>query len=159
MKSSIKLAILGIIIFCWCSKGNADRLYTWEDNKGVTHITQEPPPQKTKMIDTMDYTATPSQMNRTTGIRLSNEVEPKQPVPVKTQKKISEPSKPIGTTESVDVDKDVIYDSDRGRYTRKAIRQQRKEVREQRREERRENRRDGEHPVRKIRKGLSVGRK
>jgi hypothetical protein len=138
MKFSIMLAIAAAVIFNWCSTGYADRLYTWEDDKGVTHITKEPPPQKTKMIDTMDYKATPAQMNQTTGKQVSNEDERKQPVRTETQKR-NEASEAIGTTE--DVDEDEYYDSDGGRYTRRAIRQERKEVRQNRRENRRDNRR------------------
>jgi hypothetical protein len=148
MKLSIILAIAGVVISIWCSMGYADRLYTWEDDKGVTHITKEPPPQKTKMIDTMDYKATPAQMNQTTGRQVSNEDERKQPVRTGTQKR-KEDVEATGTTEDVDedVDEDVYYDSDGGRYTRRAIRQERKE----RRENRRENRRGGDRRVRKVR--------
>ena len=147
MKFSIMLAIVWVVISNWCSMGYADRLYTWEDDKGVTHITKEPPPQKTKMIDTMDYTVRPAQMNQTTGKQISNEDERKQPPRIKTQKR-KEASEATGTTEDVDedVDEDLYYDSDGGRYTRRAIRQERKEVRENRRE----NRRGSDRPVRKI---------
>ena len=147
MKFSIMLAIVWVVISNWCSMGYADRLYTWEDDKGVTHITKEPPPQKTKMIDTMDYTVQPAQMNQTTGKPVSNEGERKQPVRIETQKR-KEASEATGTTEDVDedVDEDLYYDSDGGRYTRRAIRQERKEVRENRRE----NRRGSDRPVRKI---------
>jgi hypothetical protein len=152
MKFSIMLAIVGVVIFNWCSMGYADRLYTWEDDKGVTHITKEPPPQKTKMIDTMDYTVPPAQVNQTTGEQVTNEGERKQPGRIGTQKR-KEALEATGTTEDVDedVDEDVYYDSDGGRYTRRAIRQERKEVRQNRRENRRENRRGGDRPVRKIR--------
>jgi hypothetical protein len=156
MKLSIILAIAGVVISIWCSMGYADRLYTWEDDKGVTHITKEPPPQKTKMIDTMDYKATPAQMNQTTGRQVSNEDERKQPVRTGTQKR-KEDVEATGTTEDVDedvdedIDEDIYYDSDGGRYTRRAIRQERKEVRQNRRENRRENRKGGDRPVRKIR--------
>jgi hypothetical protein len=143
MKFSIMLAIAAVVISNWCSMGYADRLYTWEDDKGVTHITKEPPPQKTKMIDTMDYKVQPAQMNQTTGKQISNEDERKQPPRIKTQKR-KEASEATGTTE--DVDEDLYYDSDGGRYTRRAIRQERKEVRENRRE----NRRGSDRPVRKI---------
>jgi hypothetical protein len=148
MKFSIMLAIVGAVISIWCSMGYADRLYTWEDDKGVTHITKEPPPQKTKMIDTMDYKVTPSQMNQPTGKQVSNESEPEQPMRIGTPKR-KEASEATGTTEDVDedVDEEVYYDSDGGRYTRRAIRQERREVREKRRE----NRRGGNRPVRKIR--------
>jgi len=150
MKLSIILAIAGVVISIWCSMGYADRLYTWEDDKGVTHITKEPPPQKTKMIDTMDYKATPAQMNQTTGKQVSNEDEPKQPVRTGTQKR-KENVKATGAAEDVDenvdedVDEDFYYDSDGGRYTRRAIRQERIE----RRENRRDNRRGSDRPVRK----------
>jgi hypothetical protein len=152
MKFSIMLAIAGVVISIWCSTGYADRLYTWQDDKGVTHITKEPPPQKTKMIDTMDYKATPAQMNQTTGKQVSNEDEPKKPVRIGTQKR-EKASEAAGTTEDVDedIDEDVYYDSDGGRYTRRAIRQERKEVRENRRENRREKRRGSDRLFRKIR--------
>lgn len=143
MKLSIILAIAAVVISTWCSMGYADRLYTWEDDKGVTHITKEPPPQKAKLIDRMDYTVTPAQMNQTTSKQVSDEDELKQPVRIETQKR-KEASEATGTTEDVDedVDEDLYYDSDGGRYTRRAIRQERKE--------RRENRRGSDRPVRKI---------
>jgi hypothetical protein len=152
MKFSIMLAIAGVVISIWCSMGHADRLYTWEDDKGVTHITKEPPPQKTKLTDTMDYTVPPAQVNQTTGEQVTNEGEPEQSVRIKTPKR-KEALEATGTTEDVDedVDEDVYYDLDGGRYTRRAIRQERKEVRENRRENRRDNRRGGHSPVRKIR--------
>jgi hypothetical protein len=152
MKFSIMLAIAAVVISNWCSIGYADRLYTWEDDKGVTHITKEPPPQKTKMIDTMDYKVPPAQVNQTTGKQVSNEDERKQPVRTGTPKR-KENVETTGTTEDVDedVDEDVYYDSDGGRYNRRAIRQERKDVRKKRRENRRENRRGGDRPVRKIR--------
>jgi hypothetical protein len=160
MKFSIMLAIAGVVISTWCSMGYADRLYTWEDDKGVTHITKEPPPQKTKMIDTMDYKVTSVQMNQTTGKQVSNEDERRQLEMTGTQKR-EEDVEATGKTEDVDedIDEDVYYDSDGGRYTRRAIRQERKEVRENRRENRREKRRGADRPVRKIPKGRSGGRK
>ena len=148
MKFLIMLAIVVVVvIFNWCSMGYADRLYTWEDDKGVTHITKEPPPQKTKMIDTMDYKVTPAPMNQPIGKQISNEDERKQPVRTGTQKR-KEDVEATGATE--DVDEDIYYDSDGDRYTRRAIRQERKEGREHRREKRRENRRGGDRPVRKF---------
>ena len=147
MKFSIMFAIAAAVITIWCSMGYADRLYTWEDDKGVTHITKEPPPQKTKMIDTMDYKATPAQMNKTNGKQLSIEDQPEQPVRTGTQKR-KEDVEATEAAEDVDedVDEDFYYDSDGGRYTRRAIRQERKE----RRENRRDNRRGSDRPVRKI---------
>jgi len=75
MKPLIMLTIAGVILSIWCSIAHADRLYTWEDDKGVTHITKEPPPQKTKLIDTSDYTVPPAQKNQATGKQVSNEAK------------------------------------------------------------------------------------
>jgi hypothetical protein len=62
--SSMKLFKTVFITFgllLWCViNGNADPIYTWKDSKGVTHITQEPPPQTAKSIDVMDYPAQPA---------------------------------------------------------------------------------------------------
>ena len=132
MKFSMMLAVVGVVISIWCAMGYADRLYTWEDDKGITHITKEPPPQKTKLIDTMDYTVTPAQMNQTTDEQVPDEDERSQQRRIGTQKR----KKALEATETTeDVDEDVYYDSDGGRYTRRAIRQERKEARENRRED------------------------
>jgi hypothetical protein len=148
MKFSGMLAIVGGIIFIWCSMVYSDRLYTWEDDKGVTHITKEPPPQKTKLIDTMDYTVTPAQMNQTTGEQVLDEDERSRPQRIGTSKRRNA-SNTNGIPE--DVNEDVYYDSDGGRYTRRAIRH---EIREQR-----DNRRETDRPVTKHRKKRSGGRK
>ncbi|MGD2022853.1 MAG: DUF4124 domain-containing protein [Desulfobacterales bacterium] len=139
MKPLIMLTIVGVILSIWCSTAHADKLYTWEDDKGVTHITKEPPPQKTKLKDTMDYTVPPAQKNQATGKQVLNEGESSQPQrsEARERKKVSGAKE---ETEEVDeetgeVDEDVYYDSDGGRYTRRAIRQERKEARENRRED------------------------
>jgi hypothetical protein len=49
------------LLFCWMAHGYADRLYTWTDAKGVTHITQDPPPDTAKAVDTIDYSPQPNQ--------------------------------------------------------------------------------------------------
>jgi hypothetical protein len=128
--------------------GYADRLYTWEDDKGVTHITKEPPPQKTKLIDTMDYTVTPAIKNQTTGNQVLDEDERSQPRRIGTPKRRNA-LEATGTTE--DIEEDVYYDSDGGRYTRRAIRQEIKEGRDKRRE--------NDRPVTKRQKRRSGGRK
>jgi hypothetical protein len=133
MKTLLMLTIAGLVISVWCSTGHTDRLYTWEDNKGVTHISKEPPPPKTKLIDTMDYTVSPAQENQPSGQQVSNEGESPQPQPGESgfQKKIKAP----GETETAEqVDDDVYYDSDGGRYTRRAIRHEIKEGLENRKE-------------------------
>ena len=131
MKPLIILTIVGVILSIWCSTAHADRLYTWEDDKGVTHITKEPPPQKTKLKDTMDYTVPPAQKNQATGKQVSNEGESSQPQRSEAQER----KKVSGAKEATEeVEEDVYYDSDGGRYTRRAIRHERREKRENRRE-------------------------
>jgi hypothetical protein len=142
------LIIVGMVISILCSTAHADRLYTWEDDNGVTHISKEPPPQKTKLIDTMDYTVSPAQKNQATSKQVSNEGERSQPRRIGTQKGRNA-VEATGTTE--DVDEDVYYDSDGGRYTRRAIRQEIKEGRDKRRE--------NDRPVTKRQKRRSGGRK
>ena len=53
--------IIFVIWLCWVLNGYADRLYTWTDAKGVTHITQDPPPDTAKAVDTIDYSPQPNQ--------------------------------------------------------------------------------------------------
>jgi len=60
-----KAAIMTLaLLFCWMVNVYADRLYTWTDSKGVTHITQDSPPETAKAVDTIDYTPQPSQPAR-----------------------------------------------------------------------------------------------
>ena len=55
-----KTALMTFVLLCCCVMGgDADPIYTWVDSKGVTHITQEPPPQTAKSIDVMNYPAQP----------------------------------------------------------------------------------------------------
>jgi hypothetical protein len=53
--------IMFALLLCWVVNGYADRLYTWTDAKGVTHITQDPPPDAAKAVDTIDYSPQPNQ--------------------------------------------------------------------------------------------------
>ena len=140
MKLAIMLAIVSAVISIWCPTGHADRLYTWEDDNGVTHISKEPPPQKTKLIDTMDYTVSPAQKNQASDKQVSNEGESSQPQRLGAQKR-GKASGATGTTE--DVDEDVYYDGDR--YRRRKIRPERRE----KREERGESDRSAEKPQRR----------
>ena len=129
-----------MVMSIWCMAGHADRLYTWEDDKGVTHISKEPPPQKTKLIDIMDYTVTPASKNQATGKQVSKESESSQPQRMGTQGE-GKASQATGTTE--DVDEDEYYDGDRNR--RRKIRHERREERE----ERGESDRSAEKPQRR----------
>ena len=45
------LPILGL----WVLDGYADRLYMWTDNKGLTHISKNPPPPNAKSKNVLDY--------------------------------------------------------------------------------------------------------
>ena len=119
MKSLMMLTIAGVVMSFWCPVGHADRLYTWEDDSGVTHITKEPPPQKTNLIDIMDYTSHPEEQKQVTGKKVSDEVGSSQPHRVGTRK-IEKDSGAIDTAE--DSEEDVYYDSDGGRYTGRAKR-------------------------------------
>jgi hypothetical protein len=57
-----KAAIIMLaLLLCLVVNGYADRLYTWTDAKGVTHITQDPPPDTAKAVDTIDYSPQPNQ--------------------------------------------------------------------------------------------------
>jgi hypothetical protein len=110
------LTIAGVILFIWCSTAHADRLYTWEDDKGVTHISKEPPPQKTKLIDIMDYREAPASKNQAISKQVSKESESSQPQRMGTQGE-GKASQATGTTE--DVDEDLYYDGDRNRRREK----------------------------------------
>jgi hypothetical protein len=58
-------ALITIGLFLgWGVNGYADRLYTWKDAKGQTHITQDPPPDSANVVDTIDYTPQPPQPAR-----------------------------------------------------------------------------------------------
>lgn len=59
----VALIMLGLVL-CWLASGHADRLYTWTDAKGQTHITQDPPPDTAKVVDSIDYTPQPDQPAR-----------------------------------------------------------------------------------------------
>lgn len=136
MKFLIMLTIVGAVISVWCPIGYADRLYTWEDDNGVTHISKEPPPQKAKLIDIMDYTESNASKNQTAGGQISNEAANSQPQRIEAQKK----EKVTGATDTTeDVEEEVYYDSDGGLYTKRAIIYEKREARREQRENRQEN--------------------
>ena len=59
MRNTTVLIILTFLMFAtwiWAPNGFADRVYIWTDEKGESHITQHPPPQKGTLQDVMDYT-------------------------------------------------------------------------------------------------------
>jgi hypothetical protein len=52
--------IMSALLLCWVVNGYADRLYRWTDAQGVIHITQDPPPDTAKEVDTFDYSPQPN---------------------------------------------------------------------------------------------------
>jgi hypothetical protein len=49
-----------ILSFVMTAELAADTVYTWTDENGKLHITQEPPPKKAKLKETMDYQPPPA---------------------------------------------------------------------------------------------------
>ena len=127
MKTLIMLTVAGLVISYWCPAGHADRLYTWEDDNGVTHISKEPPSQNTKLLDIMDYTTPPVNKNQATGKQVSDEGESSQPNRIGARES-GKASGAIGRAE--DDEEDVYYDYDEGRYTRRALKHEIKEAHE-----------------------------
>ena len=76
----LKAALITLaLLFCWMVNGYADRLYTWTDAKGVTHITQDPPPATAKSVDSIDYSPQPTQpVRRSTGSDQTNQQQGNQ---------------------------------------------------------------------------------
>jgi len=61
MKLFKAVLLMSALLLFWVVNSYADRLYTWTDAKGVTHITQDPPPDTAKAGDTIDYSPQPNQ--------------------------------------------------------------------------------------------------
>jgi hypothetical protein len=58
----MKYFLIGIWIilsFVMTAELTADTVYTWTDENGKLHITQDPPPKKAKLKETMDYQPPP----------------------------------------------------------------------------------------------------
>ncbi len=55
MKISLYLFLVGVAIAAIPMQGFADRLYTWTDEKGVSHVTKTPPPAGAKRKDVVEY--------------------------------------------------------------------------------------------------------
>jgi hypothetical protein len=54
------LPILGL----WALDGYEDRLYLWTDNKGVSHISKNPPPPNARSKSVLDYRPQTSQQDQ-----------------------------------------------------------------------------------------------
>jgi len=76
MKQFKAALLISALLLSWAVSGYADRLYTWTDAKGVTHITQDPPPATATAVDTIDYSPQPNQpVHRSTESDQSNQQE------------------------------------------------------------------------------------
>ncbi|MBT8364398.1 MAG: DUF4124 domain-containing protein [Deltaproteobacteria bacterium] len=101
-----------------CPTGHAERLYTWEDENGVSHISQEAPPQNNKLIDIMDYTdyTVPSaNKKQANGKQVSKESESQQPQPIGAPES-RKASAATGTTEDVDAEDKACWLKANGPY-------------------------------------------
>jgi Domain of unknown function (DUF4124) len=113
MKPAKAAFITLTFLFCWMVNGYADRLYTWTDAQGVTHITQDPPPAAAKSVDTIDYLPQPNPpVRRPTANDLTNQ-QPGNPDQGEGQ---SGRDSGAGLT-SADETKDIQYDGDSYRRT------------------------------------------
>ena len=74
----MKYFLTGIWItlsFVMTAELSADTVYTWTDENGKMHITQEPPPKKAKLKDTIDYQAQPAKADLESERRKETEAE------------------------------------------------------------------------------------
>ena len=55
MKHLLGFLLVAVALTIIPIQGFADRLYTWTDEKGVSHVTQHPPPAGAKNKDVVDY--------------------------------------------------------------------------------------------------------
>ena len=105
--------LMSVVLFFGVVNSYADRLYTWTDAKGVTHITQDPPPGTAKAIDTIDYLPPPNQpVRRPTANDLTNQ----QQGNLVQRSGQSGPESGTGLT-SGDETKEIQYDGDSYRRT------------------------------------------
>ncbi|MBE9544398.1 MAG: DUF4124 domain-containing protein [Proteobacteria bacterium] len=89
-----KIFLITISLIClWMLNGYADRLYTWIDDKGVSHISQDPPPSNAALIDIMDYTSHPEKQNQAVQVQ---DKKPKKIEPEKTKAEAGEASEEAG---------------------------------------------------------------
>lgn len=49
------ILLFGAVLAVMPVQGHADRLYTWTDDQGVSHITKHPPPADAKRKDVLEY--------------------------------------------------------------------------------------------------------
>ena len=112
----------------------ADKLYTWTDEKGNLHITQQPPPVNARKMDVMTYKPqTEAQIQK---IEKDARREDVQNEAARQQDTLQETAKSDAKTEQAD-DEDV-YIGREGKMIRRA--EESEEIRERRQDGRREYR-------------------
>lgn len=87
-----KLFLLTLLLICsGMMNSYADRLYTWTDDKGVKHISQDAPPPNAVLEDIMDYRSQPKEQNKKAKFKQAphQQSEPKQTIVVTGE--VSEP--------------------------------------------------------------------
>ncbi len=52
----LKIYFIVCLVVIWAANASAGKIYTWTDAKGVTHITESPPPQGGKIDEVIEYT-------------------------------------------------------------------------------------------------------
>ena len=105
----MKYFLTGIcIILSLCLTANiaADTVYTWTDEKGNLHITQEPPPKRAKIKETMDYQPPPpkADLESEDGKEIEAAAEPKKQELDEVQKARAEAEK---ARQAAEIAKDV----------------------------------------------------
>jgi hypothetical protein len=124
-----------IMLFFLHAELVADKLYTWTDEKGVVHISKDPPPKNTKIDDVMNYkpeteAEVQNVLENERREEMQDEAAPKKESVQKEQK---------SKTKAEENNDDEIYIDREGKRIRRA--EETKEVREQHQERRRSFRR------------------
>lgn len=90
-----------ILSFVMTAELAADKVFTWTDENGKLHITQEPPPKRAELKDTMDYQPQPAKADLESESRreIGAEAELKKPKSDEVRKTRAEAEKAIKAAE------------------------------------------------------------
>ena len=107
---------------------SADKLYTWTDEKGNVHITQDPPPKNAKTMDVMTYQPqTEAQIQK---IEADKRREEMQYEADRKKESVLEPQKASARSEQHDDEDEEVYIGREGKIIRRG--EENKEVRDRR---------------------------
>ena len=123
-----------ILLFFATAELLADKLYTWTDEKGILHITEQPPPKNAKNMDVMTYQPqTEAQIRKIEADERRKEMQDEA-----AQKKdsLQEPQKASARSELQD--KEEVYTGREGKMIRRGVESE--EMRDRRQDVRREYR-------------------